>query len=223
MLLSETPPYRASMNEDQDTITVYSDYVCPFCYLGRRSLSAYQETREQPLEIAWHPFDLRAQKRGPDGEIDHSVDDGKDEAYFEKAKENVARLKEKYDTEEMLGMDEIPDRVDSLDAQAASMYVESEHPDRWLAFDEAIFEALWEAGRDIGDPDVLSELAEAVGLDGEEIRTAIEDETTHERLREAFAAAQETGVTGVPTFVYDEHAARGAVPPEHLQRLVESS
>ncbi len=209
------------MSEDPDSITVYSDYVCPFCYLGRRSLSAYLEARAQPLDIEWRPFDLRAQKRGPDGEIDHSIDDGKDEAYFEKVKENVAQLKEKYDAEEMLGLDETPDQVDSFNAQVAASYLHVEHPDEWLAFDEAVFEALWVGGNDIGDPDVLTELAKDVGLDGEEIRTAIEDDTHRNRLREAFTAAKRSGVTGVPTFVYDEHAARGAVPPEHLQRLVE--
>jgi predicted DsbA family dithiol-disulfide isomerase len=208
----------------QDTqITVYSDYVCPFCYLGRKSLSAYQNDREQELAIEWRPFDLRSHKRGPDGEIDHSVEDGKDEAYFEKARENVRRLREQYDADEMLGMDDLPEDIDSLDAQVASRYVEREHPDQWLAFDEAIFEALWVDGRDIGDADVLAALAESVGLDGAEIREAIDDENLRSDLREQFQAAQEQGITGVPTFVYGEHAARGAVPPDHLRRLVEGT
>ena len=64
-----------------DTITVYSDYVCPFCYLGRESLRRYQQERAEPLEIEWRPFDLRSRKRRPDGSIDHSVEDGKDEEY----------------------------------------------------------------------------------------------------------------------------------------------
>ena len=208
----------------QDTqITVYSDYVCPFCYLGRKSLSAYQNAREQELAIEWRPFDLRSHKRGPDGEIDHSVEDGKDEAYFEKARENVRRLREQYGADEMLGMDDLPEDIDSLDAQVASRYVEREHPDQWLAFDEAIFEALWVDGRDIGDGDVLAALAESVGLDGTEIREAIDDEDLRSDLREQFQAAQEQGITGVPTFVYGEHAARGAVPPDHLRRLVEGT
>jgi predicted DsbA family dithiol-disulfide isomerase len=210
------------MSDASDPITVYSDYVCPFCYLGRRSLSAYQETREQALEIAWHPFDLRAQKRGPDDEIDRSVDDGKDEAYYEEARKNVARLKDEYGADAMLGLDETPE-VDSFDAQLAASYVDRNHPEAWLAFDEALFEALWIEGRDIGDPDVLAELAAGVGLDGDEIRAAIEDEANRERLREDFAAARRAGVSGVPTFVYDDHAARGAVPPEHLRRLVEGT
>jgi len=203
-----------------ERITVYSDYVCPFCYLGRASLAEYQETREAELEIDWRPFDLRAQKRGPDGEIDHSVDDGKDDNYFDQVRENVRRLREEYGAEEMLGIDETPE-VDSFDAQVAARYVAEEYPEQWLDFDEAIFEALWVDGRDIGDPDVLADLAADVGLDGEEVREAVADEERRDDLREAFTEAQRRGVTGVPTFVYDGHAARGAVPPEHLERLVE--
>src|SRR6056297_568414 len=105
------------MDQSDDDITVYSDYVCPFCYLGRRSLDAYQETRASELEIDWHPFDLRSQKRGPDGEIDHSVDDGKDDAYFEQVHQNVARLKDEYDADEMLALDDLPEHVDSFEAQ----------------------------------------------------------------------------------------------------------
>lgn len=211
------------MARNEDRITVYSDYVCPFCYLGRRSLEEYQETRERELEIDWQPFDLRSQKRGPDGEIDHSVDDGKDEAYFDQVRRNVARLTEEYDAEEMLDLDDLPENVDSLDAQVASFYVNTEYPDRWLAFDEAIFEALWVEGRDIGDVDVLVDIAENVGLDGDEIRTAIADEELRDRLREQFAGSQQDGVTGVPTFVYEGRSARGAVPPEHLEGLVEEA
>ena len=208
------------MSTNGDAITVYSDYVCPFCYLGRQSLSTYQSRRDAPLDIDWRPFDLRAQKRGPDGEIDHSVDDGKDEAYFAEVRENVRRLREEYGAEEMLGLDETPE-VDSFDAQVAARYVDREHPEQWLAFDEAIFEALWVDGRDIGDPGVIADLAVDVGLDEEGVRTAVAEETNREDLREAFAEAQARGITGVPTFVYDGHAARGSVPPEHLQRLVE--
>ncbi|GAB3684809.1 DsbA family protein [Salinarchaeum chitinilyticum] len=210
------------MSTDPEKITVYADYVCPFCYLGRESLEAYRSQREEALAIEWHPFDLRAQKRGPDGEIDHSVDDGKDEEYFEQARQNVERLQERYGADEMLGMDEVED-VDSLDAQVASHYVQTEHPDAWEAFDEAIYEAHWEEGRDIGDVEVLAELAESVGIDGDEVRTAVEDEDRRERVGEAFDDARQVGITGVPTFVYDDYAARGAVPPEQLERLVEGN
>jgi len=210
------------MPDDAKPITMFSDYVCPFCYLGRQSLEAYQSSRDDELPVEWRPFDLRAQKRGPDGEIDHSVDDGKDEEYFEQARQNVERLQERYGADDMLGMDDLPD-VDSLDAQIASHYVQEAHPDLWEAFDEAIFDALWVEGRDIGDVDVLADIADSVGIDGDDVRAAIADEDRRERVDAAFDDAQELGVTGVPTFVYDEYAARGAVPPEQLEQLVDGN
>jgi predicted DsbA family dithiol-disulfide isomerase len=204
-----------------DRITVYSDYVCPFCYLGRESLGRYQDTRETELEIDWHPFDLRSGKRNPDGSIDHSVDDGKDDAYYEQAKQNVRRLQEEYDVAMTL---DVATDVDSLPAQVASYYVERHYPyETWLDFDVSIFEALWREGEDIGDEDLLVELAAAAGIDGDELGAALDDETLRAEVREQFTAAQQAGITGVPTFAYDGYAARGAVPPEHLERLVEGT
>ena len=207
--------------QQTETITVYSDYVCPFCYLGRESLSRYQADREAPLEIDWQPFDLRSGKRNPDGSIDHSVDDGKDDEYFEQAKKSVRRLQEKYGVEMTL---DLATEVDSLNAQVASYYVKAHYDyETWLAFDEAVFAALWTEGRDIGSEDVLADLADDVGIDTEEITAALDDDTLRDELTDEFVAAQQAGVTGVPTFVADGHAARGAVPPAQLRRLVEGT
>jgi predicted DsbA family dithiol-disulfide isomerase len=204
-----------------ERITVYSDYVCPFCYLGRESLRRYQTQREERLEIDWRPFDLRSGKRRSDGSIDHGVDDGKDEDYYEQAKENVRRLKEEYDVEMDL---EIATDVDSLNAQLVSYHVKAAFDyDQWLALDEAILAALWETGRDIGDADVLVDVATDVGIDGAVVETALGDDELRTELRDQFQAAQQAGVTGVPTFAYEGHAARGAVPPAQLRRLVEGT
>ncbi len=204
-----------------DEITVYSDYVCPFCYLGRESLRRYQATREEPLAIDWHPFDLRSNERRPDGSIDHSVDDGKDESYFEQARENVRRLQERYDVEMTL---EIATEVDSLPAQVVSYRVQQADPyETWLAFDEALLAALWEDGRDIGDEAVLTDIAADAGLDPETVGEALADEALRAELHDAFEAAHGAGVTGVPTFASDGYAARGAVPPEQIERLVEGA
>ena len=207
--------------QQTETITVYSDYVCPFCYLGRESLSRYQADRETALEIDWQPFDLRSGKRNPDGSIDHSVDDGKDDEYFEQAKESVRRLQEKYGVEMTL---DLATEVDSLNAQVASYYVKAHYDyETWLAFDEAIFAALWTEGRDIGSEEVLVDLADDVGIDTEEITAALDDDTLRDELTDEFVAAQQAGVTGVPTFVAEGHAARGAVPPAQLRRLIEGT
>ena len=200
---------------------MYSDYVCPFCYLGRAAMREYLEGTDDPPDVEWMLYDLRGYKRGPDGEIDHDVDDGKDDDYFAQVRENVERLKEEYDVEMTL---DYSLEADSWDANQAALYVKQSYDDEtFLEFHNAVFDALWQDGRDIGDVDVLAEIADEVGLDPDEIRSAVDDETLEAELRERFEAAQEAGVTGIPTFVYDEHAARGAVPPEQLQRLVEGA
>ncbi|MFO7926366.1 MAG: DsbA family oxidoreductase [Halobacteriota archaeon] len=207
------------MRSASPTITIYSDYVCPFCYLGRISLDRYQDTRDEKLRIDWHPFDLRSQKRRPDGTIDHAVDDGKDDDYFEQAKRNVRRLAEKYDAEMDL---ELATDIDSLSAQLVSYYLrENRDYETWLAFDEAVLAALWEDGKDIGKPALLVELATDAGADADEVRSALDDDSLREELRQRFTDAQSEGIGGVPTFAYDGYAARGAVPPEQLERLVE--
>ena len=207
-----------SIPETADRIELYADYVCPFCYLGTRALEQYREDRDDPLAVEWHPFDLRRGKRNPDGSIDHEVDDGKDDEYYEQARQNVRRLQDEYGVEMA---QEIATDVDSFDAQVASWYVNTEHPDQWNAFDEAIYTALWQDGRDIGDVDVLADLAADVGLPADEIRDAVADDDRRATLEERFAAASQRGITGVPTFVSDGRVARGAVPPEHIARLVE--
>jgi len=207
------------MNSDPPTVTVYSDYVCPFCYLGRESLSQYQARRDADLEIEWRPFDLRSRKRNRDGTIDHSVDDGKDDEYFEEARQNVRRLRERYGVEMA---QEIATEVDSLPAQVLSYYVREHHDyATWLDFDEAVFEALWQDGEDIGDADLLVELAVEAGAGAEAARSALADDALRTEVRERFAEAKRDGITGVPTFVYGDDAARGAVPPEQLERLVD--
>jgi|AntRauTorcE11897_2_1112592.scaffolds.fasta_scaffold00083_27 predicted DsbA family dithiol-disulfide isomerase len=211
----------ADPGDATESITVYSDYVCPFCYLGRQSLAEYQETREEPLAVDWHPFDLRAGKRKPDGSIDHEVDDGKGDEYYAQARENVRRLQERY------GVDmaqEIATDVDSLPAQIVSVHVKETAPESWPAFDDAVFAALWQEGRDIGDREVLVDLASDVdGLDADVVDAALADDDLRERVTDLFEAARQRGVTGVPTFAFDGHAARGAVPPEQLERLVEGA
>lgn len=210
----------AAEAETTDDLLVYSDYVCPFCYLGRASLDRYRKGRDEPLTTDWHPFDLRGYKRDDDGEIQADVDDGKDEDYFAQVRENVDRLAAEYDVE--IELDAVPD-VDSWDAQQAALFVREEHPDSFEAFHETLYEAYWSDHRDIGDEEVLVEVAESVDVDGASVTSALESDEWTERLETAFDEARQFGITGVPTFVADGHAARGAVPPEQLRRLLEGS
>jgi predicted DsbA family dithiol-disulfide isomerase len=202
-----------------ESVLVYSDYVCPFCYLGYESFDQFRDQREEPIELEWHPFDLRGGQRRPDGTIDHSVDNGKDDSYYEEAKKNVERLAEEYDVE--MAQPLMKD-VDSYDAQRVTLRVREQHPEKFEQFHHSVFDALWEEGRDIEYPEVLAELATDAGLPDDIVEEALADESNEKALEAAFDEARQQRITGVPTFVHGEHAARGAVPPEHLRRLVDS-
>ena len=201
-----------------DSVLVYADYVCPFCYLGYESLDQYRAGRDRPLETDWHPFDLRSRQRREDGTIDHSVDDGKDEAYYEQARQNVERLAEQYDADMA---DTLRKDVDSYDAQRVALRVKQEYSEQFEAFHRGVFDALWEDGEDIGDQTVLEDIAAEAGLPADVVAEALADEGTEAELEAAFDAATQQRITGVPTFVSGEHAARGAVPPEQLERLID--
>ncbi|RKD95512.1 DsbA family oxidoreductase [Halopiger aswanensis] len=203
-----------------DAVLVYADYVCPFCFLGYESLDRYREGRDEPLTVDWHPFDLRSQQRGPDGEIDHDVDNGKDDEYYEQAKQNVERLANRYNVE----LDQyIRKDVDSYDAQRVAWRAADAHPGAFEDFHRSVFDALWREGRDIGEQDVLEDLAADAGLPDGFVAETLSDEASADELEAAFTDAQQTGITGVPTFISGEHAARGAVPPEQLERLIEGT
>ncbi|MFB6374735.1 MAG: DsbA family protein, partial [Bradymonadaceae bacterium] len=174
-------------------------------------METYLEDRDASPEIEWRPFDIQGHKRGPDGEIRQNVDDGKDEAYFERVWENVDRLSEEYDVE-MQRLE--PSEIDSWNAQKVALVIERDYEQStFLAFHEALFEVLWKEGRDIGDPEVLVEVAEEHGIDPEDVHDAVEDEALDEELARKFDEARRMGVQGIPTFIFGERATQGAIPP----------
>jgi predicted DsbA family dithiol-disulfide isomerase len=201
-----------------EKLVIYSDYLCPFCYLGKASLEAYLETADESPEVEWRPFDIQGAKRGPDGEIEQGVDDGKDEAYFERAKQNVERLKEEYGVE--MSWD-LPDGIDSWHAQKVALAVERSYDrETFQGFHQALFEALWREGRDIGDAEVLAEVADEHGIDPADVREAVDDDELDGELSDRFTEAHRRGVRGIPAFIYGEYIAQGAIPPEQFGRLL---
>lgn len=215
--LTTSAKYTDAMSDEP--LVVYSDYVCPFCYLGRASMNQYLEDADDPPDVEWRFFDLRGHKRGSNGEIREDLDDGKDDAYYQRARENVQRLQEEYGVEMTV---DLATGVDSFGAQQAALFVKKEYGEAtFKEFHDAVFDALWQDGRDIGDPAVLAEIGESVGVESGALEAAVEDSSLEAELLERFSASKSAGVTGIPTFVYGDYVARGAVPPAQLRRLVE--
>ena len=78
---------------------------------------------------------------------------------------------------------------------------------RLLPFHRAVFQAYWEGERDIGDVGVLCEIAGACGLDAGALRQALAQGGYAARVQEQMDWARDAGVTGVPTFIFEEKFA----------------
>jgi predicted DsbA family dithiol-disulfide isomerase len=88
------------------------------------------------------------------------------------------------------------------------------------AIHDALFRAYFVDGKNIGDPDVLVELAKSVGLSADEAREVIDTRSHKAAVDADWEKSREYGVTGVPTYVVGDRGVVGAQPYETLEALV---
>ena len=182
-------------------IEVVSDFVCPWCFIGTRRLE--QALAGKEAEVAYRPF-LLDPRIPPEG-----VD----------LRENL-RKKFGRDPEGMFGRVEAAARESGipLDFAKVRRYPSTVHAHALVrrakdqrALANAIFEAYFLQGRDIGSPDVLAELAGSSEVEKSEL----------DGVREEAREASVEGITGVPFFVFDgKIAVSGAQPPEVFQKAL---
>jgi predicted DsbA family dithiol-disulfide isomerase len=91
------------------------------------------------------------------------------------------------------------------------------------ALHDALYHAYFVDGRNIGDLEILVELAASVGLSADEARAVITDRRFSDAVDADWQKSHQYGVTGVPTFVADRHGVVGAQPYEVLEQLVEKA
>jgi len=93
---------------------------------------------------------------------------------------------------------------------------------RFAALHEAIFRAFFERGENIGEIEVLTSLASALGLEAESLRHALEGHEFERSVLDDEREAQLLGVSGVPALIADRKAALSGVQPvENLRQLVD--
>jgi predicted DsbA family dithiol-disulfide isomerase len=108
----------------------------------------------------------------------------------------------------------------SFPALEAAEWVKQQHPDRFAAFDLALYEAFFQDTRDISDPSVLGSLVEELSLD----RTALEQALRTGQFRGAilreYDEALQRGITSIPTVLIGSTSISGAVPYEEYRQAV---
>ena len=189
-------------------ITVYSDYVCPYCLLAEQVLS--QAIGERDIRISWRAFELRPEP-APTLRTDAP--------YLP----SVWR-KSVYPLAERLG---VPIQLPSISPQprtAKAFQLLALAQDSGLdhAYSMRVLRAFFQEDRDIGDDEILITLAGEVGLDQDEARSVLEDGVHAERHQEALRHAREdVAIPSVPTIVVGKRVLRGMPPLQELEAALD--
>ncbi|HMJ61739.1 MAG TPA: DsbA family oxidoreductase [Bryobacteraceae bacterium] len=93
---------------------------------------------------------------------------------------------------------------------------------KFREYNDALFRAFFQRGEDIGNTDVLVRLASAMGVDGDDLRAALDNDLSLENVLADEREAKKLGLSGVPAFVANRRIALSGVQSvESLQKLVE--
>ncbi|MBT8409473.1 MAG: DsbA family oxidoreductase [Alphaproteobacteria bacterium] len=194
-------------------LDILSDPICPWCLIGKASLDrALAAHPDHPFDIEWHPFQLN-----PDMPAEGMDRRAYLEAKFggrENAVKTYARIAEAAEAAGVeINFEAIQRTPNTLDAHRLIHWAGLEG--RQTAAVSFLFAAYFREGRDIGDPEVLVEIAGQIGLDIEMTRRLLQSDADREDIATRDAHARARGVTGVPTFVIaNTHVLPGAQPPE---------
>lgn len=199
-------------------LDVFSDTICPWCYVGKRRLERALQARPQPeLKIRWRAFQLNP-GMPPEG-MDRK-------AYVEAKFGGPERARAIYDTVRAAGSGEnIPFAFASIKRTPNTL--QSHRLIRFAAARgrqdetlEALFQAYFIDGRDIGDRDVLAAIAGEAGLDSADAADYLAGEADSEVVLGEDATARRSGITGVPCFIFNgRFALSGAQEPEAFFQL----
>jgi predicted DsbA family dithiol-disulfide isomerase len=182
-------------------VDIWSDVVCPWCYLGKRRFEAAlaQFEHRDDVAVAWHSFELDP-NAGPASELPGAERlASKYGMSVEDARQRHAQL-EGLAAEE--GLEYHLDRTrggNSFDAHRLhQLAIERGLGDAMM---ERLMRAYFTEGLATGDPEVLMQLAEEAGLDPVEARAVLDSDRYSDAVREDEAVAHRIGIQGVPFFV----------------------
>jgi predicted DsbA family dithiol-disulfide isomerase len=168
-------------------IDVWSDYVCPFCYLAEPPLARVVEESSGTVTIRWRAFELRPD---PEPTLDPQG------AYL---RDIWARAVYPMAKERGMVLHLPPLQPRSRLAHEAAAYA-ADHG-RGTAMPHALFRAFFEVGADIGDINVVAQLGSGLGLEAADLRAALEAGRYRPGVIEDESLAHSFGLSGVPAIV----------------------
>jgi predicted DsbA family dithiol-disulfide isomerase len=194
------------------TIEIYSDIVCPWCYVGKRRLERALTSVSGDLHVTWHPFQLN-----PTMPLD-----GMDRSAYLKAKfgslEAFGRMEEQLlaagaDEQIHFAFEKIQRTPNTFKAHRLVWYAAQQEKQDEVV--EAFFRAYFLEGKNIGDLKTLAFVAAEAGLNRTETESFLVSEKGVVEVKAEEAVGRQLGIRGVPYFVFNGIVSiSGAQPPD---------
>jgi predicted DsbA family dithiol-disulfide isomerase len=184
--------------------TVFTDYICPFCYVGDVRVDRLREIYE--LKVNWCFVEIHPETPA-EGMATSLL--GYPEQQWQRMMDNL----ETQAREEGIVFRPRQFTTNSRQALLLAEAAKDEGADIFYRLHRRLFVAYFTDGRNIGDPAVLRELAVETGVSGHTVKRAWTDERYAQRLELHLAAAQALGVRATPTIFFGERQRLdGALP-----------
>jgi len=191
--------------------TVFSDYICPFCYVGDIRLDRLRE--DYDLRINWCFLELHPET--PAEGMDTSCL-GYSDPKWQQMMDNLSRLAQ----EEGISFCPQSFTTNSHKSLLLAEAAKEEGAEVFYTLHRRLFEVFFTEGRNIADETVLATLAREAGVPDDVLSRAWTDERYEERLEEYRAAAHELDVHATPTIFFGEQQRLdGALPLDVFKKI----
>lgn len=194
-------------------IDIFSDVVCPWCYIGERRLQAAMEERpDLVVTRSWQPFQLRPDMPTEGQDWKQLIDEKFGGA--ERANEIFAHITQLGKEEGIeFAFDHIASAANTADAHRLILFAAGQERE-WEAAN-ALYRAYFTDGKNLNDPDDLVAVAEMAGLDPAAARQFLQSNEGTVEVQQSQATANQLGINGVPFFIFNnQYAVSGAQPAE---------
>ncbi|MCC7365314.1 MAG: DsbA family oxidoreductase [Dehalococcoidia bacterium] len=175
-------------------VTVVSDYVCPWCYVGAKRVEQFSELFD--VDVKWWPFELHPETPVEGRHVDEILPP------------NNPRRAAMRDHLRTIAADSELELVSNRTVANSHRALEAGEfaRDRGMfdAMHQALFRAYFAEGKNIGDLDVVTELVAEVGLDRDEWLAEVQTGRYVELIDFATSVARQQGVSSTPTMVFDD-------------------
>ncbi len=204
---------------DPIKLDIMSDPICPWCYIGKAHLDrALAGHPDHPFVIEWHPFQLNPDmpKEGMDRRAYLEGKFGGKEGAVRAYAPVVEHAAKAGLTINFEAMQRTPN---TLNAHRLIHWAGIEG--RQTAAVSALFKAYFVDARDIGDVEVLSDIADSIEMDAAVTAKLFKTDVDAQDIADRDAHSRKMGIASVPTFIVGgKHAVPGAQPPELWAQVI---